>query len=224
MTVTEIERERDVSIPAGGEVLAASLRLPRQARGAIVFAHGSGSSRFSPRNRQVAGCLNAAGFATVLADLLTAPEESRDRRGGHLRFDIPFLASRLNAVAEWLLRQPDLSRLPRGYFGASTGAAAALVGAAAHPDHVDAVVSRGGRPDLAAAALPLVRAPTLLLVGSRDAEVLALNARALARLTCVKRLQIVEGASHLFEEPSALHVVARAATLWFEQHLPAPER
>ncbi|MDP4002667.1 dienelactone hydrolase family protein [Methylobacterium sp. NEAU K] len=206
-------------IPADAVILDAILRVPRGARGIVLFAHGSGSSRFSPRNRRVAQYLNMAGFATVLADLLTPDEEGIDRPSGHLRFDIAFLASRLHATAEWLMRQPELSRLPRGYFGASTGAAAALVAAAAHPDTIRAVVSRGGRPDLASAALPLVRAPTLLLVGSRDPEVLTLNEQALAQLSCVKSLIVVPGASHLFEEPGTLDAVARAAADWFDQHL-----
>lgn len=208
-------------MPLGAATLEASLGLPHDARGLVLFAHGSGSSRFSPRNRSVAEYLNHCGFATVLADLLTPEEESIDRRTGHLRFDIPFLASRLHATAEWLLGQPELRRLPKGYFGASTGAAAALVAAAAHPEMVQAIVSRGGRPDLAGAGLSLVRAPTLLIVGSRDTEVLALNEEALTQLSCPKRLTIVNGASHLFEEPGTLDAVAQVAARWFERHLHA---
>ncbi|WP_345819243.1 alpha/beta fold hydrolase [Methylobacterium fujisawaense] len=214
-------REQQIRIPAAAAFLAADLHVPRTPRGVILFAHGSGSGRFSPRNRSVAQALNAVGFATVLADLLTPSEETADRRTGQLRFDIPFLAGRLRSVAAWLSGQRDLRRLPRGYFGASTGAAAALVAAAAEPDQVGAIVSRGGRPDLAGATLARVRAPTLLLVGSRDPEVLALNEAALARLTCVKRLVVVPGASHLFEEPGTLETVAQHAARWFREHLKA---
>lgn len=224
MSSLDVPGEQEVTIPAGSATLAATLRAPLGARAVVLFAHGSGSGRFSPRNRSVAQMLNAAGFVTVLADLLTAAEETIDRRTCHLRFDIALLAVRLGAVAEWVQRRPELGALPRGYFGASTGAAAALVAAAAHPDAVGAVVSRGGRPDLAASALPLVRAPTLLLVGSRDTEVLDLNERAMARLTCLKRLVVVGGASHLFGEPGAFEAVARAAADWFGQHLHAPDR
>ncbi|MGH1570378.1 dienelactone hydrolase family protein [Methylobacterium sp. P31] len=214
-------REQQIRIPTAAAFLDADLRVPQNSRGVILFAHGSGSGRFSPRNRSVAQALNAAGFATVLADLLTPDEETADRRTGRLRFDIPFLAGRLRAVAAWLPGQPDLRLLPRGYFGASTGAAAALVAAAAEPEQVGAVVSRGGRPDMAGGVLPRVRAPTLLLVGSRDPEVLALNEAALARLTCVKRLVVVPGASHLFEEPGTLETVAQHAARWFREHLKA---
>lgn len=157
-------REQQIRIPAAAAFLAADLHVPRTPRGVILFAHGSGSGRFSPRNRSVAQALNAVGFATVLADLLTPSEETADRRTGQLRFDIPFLAGRLHSVTAWLSGQRDLRRLPRGYFGASTGAAAALIAAAAEPDQVGAIVSRGGRPDLAGATLARVRAPTLLLV------------------------------------------------------------
>lgn len=219
MAVFDKSKVQDVSIPAGAATLAASLCVPLEARGVVLFAHGSGSSRLSPRNRGVAEQLGRIGFATVLADLLTGEEELIDRRTSHLRFDIPFLADRLHAIATWLLGQPELKLLPKGYFGASTGAAAALVAAAAHPETVQAIVSRGGRPDLAGASLPLVRAPTLLLVGNLDREVLALNEQALARLSCPKQLTIVYGASHLFEEPGTLDAVAQAAGRWFARHL-----
>ena len=221
MDDTRAVRTQQIRIPAAAAVLDADLRVPADPGGVILFAHGSGSGRFSPRNRSVAQALNAAGFATVLADLLTPDEEVSDRRTGHLRFNIPFLAGRLRAVAAWLPGRPDLRMLPRGLFGASTGAAAALIAAAAEPDQGGAVVARGGRPDLAGAALPRVRAPTLLLVGSRDPEVLALNEAALARLTCLKRLVVVPGASHLFEEPGTLEAVAQHATRWFQEHLKA---
>ncbi len=213
----------NASIPVGRVTLGATLGVPAEPRGLVVFAHGSGSSRLSPRNRFVAEALNRRGIATVLADLLTEPEaESR----GNV-FDVELLADRLREVARWGLAELD-GALPLGYFGASTGAAAALIAAVADPP-VAAIVSRGGRPDLAGPALANVRAPTLLIVGGADEVVLKLNRRALAALRCRKRLAIVPGATHLFEEPGALERVAELAGDWFAGLLqssrgPAPSR
>lgn len=199
--------------------LQGDLVLPEAARGLIVFAHGSGSSRLSLRNRAVAGSLQARGFGTLLFDLLT---EAEDEYAGN-RFDIGLLAGRLHDAVSWLRRQHGWpSALPLGYFGASTGAAAALMAAAEPGVSVFAVVSRGGRPDLAGPALPRVAAPTLLIVGGEDREVLELNRRALSRLRAVHELAIVPGASHLFEEPGALEAVAVLAGDWFERHHGAP--
>lgn len=215
---------REVIIDQDGLTLTGDLTLPADARGLVVFAHGSGSSRFSARNRAVASHLNRAGLATLLFDLLTADEELIDARTAKLRFDIPLLAGRLTGTVDWSGRQPLLTGLPLGLFGASTGAAAALISAAERPQRVAAVVSRGGRPDLALPVLDRVRAPTLLVVGGHDPEVLALNREALAALTCEKALAIVPGATHLFEEPGALEQVAELAAAWFLDHLPAPSR
>ena len=201
--------------PRGSEDLA----LPKDARGVVLFAHGSGSSRHSSRNRYVAGELRKSGLGTLLMDLLTAEEEEIDARTGHLRFDIGLLARRLLDATEWLRADPETSGLPVGYFGASTGGGAALVAAAEAPDVVRAVVSRGGRPDLAGAALPRVQAPTLLIVGGWDEPVIEMNREALARLRCEKRLEIVPGATHLFEEPGTLEQVARLAADWLGRHL-----
>ena len=200
--------EQEADIVGRHALLAATLCRPDGARGIIAFAHGSGSSRFSPRNRSVARRLNTAGFATVLADLLTPEEERADRLTGHRRFDIGFLAIQFGAVADWLVAQPPLRDLPCGYFGASTGAGAALVAATARPACVRALVSRGGRPDLAGAALPQVAAPTLLIVGSRDVEMLALNQAALDRMACVRKLAVVPGAAPLFDLPGTLNAAA----------------
>ena len=217
--------EQLVRVTAGSVTLEGNLSLPEGARGIVLFAHGSGSSRLSPRNRYVARLLNEAKLATLLVDLLTPKEEEVDARTAHLRFDIDFLAERLIEVTDWLTRRPDTRDLRIGYFGASTGAAAALVAAAARPDAVGAIVSRGGRPDLAGRVLALVRAPTLLIVGENDVEVIELNREAFARLKCEKRLVIVPGATHLFEEPGALDQVARLAREWFERYLtPAQAR
>ena len=213
------EHERTVRVPAGQVALEGDLLLPAGARGMVLFAHGSGSSRHSPRNRRVARLLNEAALATLLVDLLTAEEEQADRRSGHLRFDIELLAERLVKAADWLGRQPETRELALGCFGASTGAAAALVTAAARPGVVATVVSRGGRPDLAGPSLPAVRCPTLLLVGGDDVEVLELNRQAGERLPGEKQLVVIPGASHLFEEPGALDEVARHARDWFERHL-----
>jgi dienelactone hydrolase len=211
--------EAEVHIASGYASLAGDLALPKDARGVVLFAHGSGSSRHSSRNRYVAGELRQSGLGTLLMDLLTAEEEEADARTGHLRFDIGLLARRLRDATGWLRAHPQTSGLPVGYFGASTGGAAALVAAAEIPDAVGAVVSRGGRPDLAGAALPRVQAPTLLIVGGRDEPVIAMNEEALARLRCEKRLEIVPGATHLFEEPGTLEQVARRAAEWFGRHL-----
>ncbi|HEX9104696.1 MAG TPA: dienelactone hydrolase family protein, partial [Polyangia bacterium] len=185
-------------------------------------AHGSGSGRASPRNRAVARKLNEHGWATLLVDLLSDQEQALDAESGRYRFDITLLASRLVAVTDWIAGQPRLRDLPLAYFGASTGAAAALLAAAARPERVAAVVSRGGRIDLAGAAVHLVRAATLLVVGSEDETVLELNERALAELRCDKQLRVVEGAGHLFEEPGALEAVTQLALPWLAQHSSPP--
>ena len=195
--------------------LEGDLSVPSAARGVVLFAHGSGSSRHSPRNRYVADVLNEGGLATLLIDLLTADEQEVDLQTAHLRFDIPFLARRLETITEWLSRYPEVRDLRLGHFGASTGAAAALVAAAELPALVSAVVSRGGRPDLAGAALARVQAPTLLIVGGADPVVLDLNRKASALLGCEKQLQIIPGAGHLFEEPGALQKVSGLARDWF---------
>jgi dienelactone hydrolase len=213
------EREVEtVRIPADGVTLTGDLVVPTSARGLVVFAHGSGSSRTSPRNRQVAAVLNEGGYGTLLFDLLTTSEEAVDAATGHLRFDIDLLARRLVAAIDWTAERPSAT-LPMGLFGASTGGAAALEAAAERPDRVKAVVSRGGRPDLALEALDRVKAPTLLVVGGADTEVIRLNEIALARLTTEKQLVLVKGATHLFEEPGALDEVARLALGWFERFL-----
>jgi len=207
-----------VRIPAGDAMLEGDLVLREDASGIVLFAHGSGSSRHSPRNRRVAATLNQAGLGTLLLDLLTPAEERRDLVTGESRFDIGLLARRLVGAIDWL-RSDVAASLPIGLFGASTGAAAALVAAAARPDDVHAVVSRGGRPDLAASVLPRVRAPTLLIVGGSDPVVLELNKQALELLQSEKHLVVVPGATHLFEEPGALEEVARLAADWFTRHL-----
>jgi len=204
---------RDIRIPPIG--LAGILHVPRDAYAIAAFVHGSGSSRLSPRNRAVADALNDRGMATLLFDLLSDDEEN-DRANV---FDISLLADRLVGVVSWLNAQPSLARLPLGLFGASTGAAAALVAAAKLPHRVGAVVSRGGRPDLAGDALDKVRAPTLLIVGGADVGVIELNEEALARLPGLKALEIIPGASHLFPEPGALEAVIDHAARWFERYL-----
>jgi putative phosphoribosyl transferase len=213
--------ERSVAVTAGGVLLVGDLTLPRDARGVVVFAHGSGSGRSSPRNRAVAGEFVRGGLATLLMDLLTEDEEAVDRRTGHLRFDIGLLAGRMIATVDWLASNEAVGSLPAGCFGASTGAAAALVAAAERAERVAAVVSRGGRPDLAGDALTRVRAPTLLIVGGLDTEVIRLNRTAQARLRGESQLVIVPGARHLFEEPGALERVAALARDWFLKYLPA---
>lgn len=205
-----------VTVDAADVALSGDLTVPPGAAGVVVFAHGTGSSRLSPRNRAVAGALVDDGFATLLLDLLTRGEEAADRRTGHLRFDIPLLAGRLIGAVDWVVRQGALRGLPIGLFGASTGAAAALIAASRSP--VRAVVSRGGRPDLAGDALARVRCPTLLIVGGADTGVIALNRRALQRLPAAV-IHIVPDAGHLFEEPGALAEVVAAASQWFRGHL-----
>ncbi len=211
-----------VRVPAAGAMLEGNLAIPPNASGVMLFAHGSGSSRHSPRNRAVARALNEGRLATLLVDLLTPAEESVDEQTGHLRFDIGLLADRLVDAADWLTENEETRSLPIGLFGASTGGGAALVAAAQRPNTVRAVVSRGGRPDLAGAALSRVRAPTLLIVGGRDHEVIELNREAFERLRCEKKLEIVPGATHLFEEPGALEEVARLARDWFRRFLATP--
>jgi putative phosphoribosyl transferase len=211
--------ERLVRIEAGSVLLEGNLSLPEGTRGIVLFAHGSGSSRLSPRNRHVAKLLNQARLATLLVDLLSPEEEAVDLRTAQLRFNIGLLAERLVGITDWLVKEPDTRPLRIGYFGASTGAAAALVAAAERPKMVRAVVSRGGRPDLAGPALAHVEAPTLLIVGGDDLLVIELNRAALAQLRSEKRLVIVPGATHLFEEPGALDEVARLAREWFERYL-----
>jgi dienelactone hydrolase len=213
--------ERTVSIPAGELSLEGTLGLPERARGIVLFAHGSGSSRFSPRNRFVARTLRDGGLGTLLLDLLSLSEEEIDEITRHHRFDIPMLAQRLVVAIDWLAAQSSTSTLPVGLFGASTGGGAALVAAAERPRRVAAVVSRGGRPDLAADALPHVQAPTLLIVGGRDEPVIAMNQEARARMRARVELTIVPGATHLFEERGALDQVAAAARDWFLEHLRA---
>jgi putative phosphoribosyl transferase len=208
-----------VQVAAGPVTLEGNLSLPATARGVVLFAHGSGSGRHSPRNRYVAQVLQDGGLGTLLIDLLTPQEEAIDLQTRHLRFDIGLLTERLVGATDWLRQQPATRDLGIGYFGASTGGAAALVAAAARPDDVKAVVSRGGRPDLAGPALPHVRAPTLLIVGGRDEQVIELNREAFAQLRCEKQLVIVPGATHLFEEPGALEEVARLAREWFQRYL-----
>ena len=205
-----------VHVPANGVTLEGALAIPEQATGLVLFAHGSGSSRFSPRNNFVAAELRRAGLGTLLIDLLTRDED----RNHETRFDIPLLTRRVTAVASWLAEQPETRTLALGLFGASTGAAAALQAAAALPDSIQAVVSRGGRPDLAGRkALTEVRCPTLLIVGGHDDVVIELNQQADAQMACPKELVIVPGATHLFEEPGTLEQVARLAAEWFSRHL-----
>jgi len=206
-----------VNVRADGATLEGNLLVPRGATGIVLFAHGSGSSRFSSRNRHVAEALRARRLGTLLIDLLTHDEELVDTRTAHLRFDIELLAKRLVGTTEWL--GGEAPRLKVGLFGASTGGGAALVAAARIPDRIYAVVSRGGRPDLAGDALPLVKAPTLLIVGGNDQPVIGMNQEAFDRMTCVRDMKIVPGASHLFEEPGALEQVAQLAGNWFEKHL-----
>jgi pimeloyl-ACP methyl ester carboxylesterase len=212
---------RDVQILSMGVRLEGIVSIPEEASGIVLFVHGSGSSRYSPRNQYVAQTLQEGGLATLLFDLLTPQEEQIDLRTRHLRFDINLLARRTAGVMEWLDLQPYARELRIGLFGSSTGAAAALIAAAELPEKVDAVVSRGGRPDLAGAALPKVQAPTLLIVGAHDEVVIDLNEKALAQMQpgAEKKLVIVPGASHLFEEPGTLENTARLARDWFEEHL-----
>src|SRR5580704_8058292 len=211
----------EVRIPCGAVTLEGALAVPTGAKGVVVFAHGSGSSRHSPRNQFVARVIRESGNGTLLFDLLTAEEEIEDNVTRNLRFDIALLASRLAEVTRWLVAQQAARDLGIGYFGSSTGAGAALVAAAEVGQRIDAVVSRGGRPDLAGNALSLVQSPTLLIVGGYDDVVIRLNKEALAELRCERELKIVPGATHLFEEPGALEAVARLATDWFCRHFHA---
>lgn len=208
-----------VLIASGEAQLAADLTIPEDPVGVVAFAHGSGSSRHSPRNRQVAGGLHRARLATLLLDLLTEDEERQDLATRQLRFDIDLLAERLKAAVDWLGQQPAVASLGLGCFGASTGAAAALITAATRPNRVRAVVSRGGRPDLADAYLRLVASPTLLIVGGADPLVIEVNRQALRQMRCPAQIKIVEGATHLFEEPGALERVVDLAAEWFVTHL-----
>jgi putative phosphoribosyl transferase len=217
--------EQEVSIEAGKVALEGTLGLPKDARAVVLFAHGSGSSRHSPRNRFVARVLRESGVGTLLFDLLTADEDSIDEASGELRFNIPFLAKRLAHATHWLVQQPDMTGARIGYFGASTGAAAALVAAAELGGKIGAVVSRGGRPDLAGDALPRVAAPTLLIVGGEDGPVIGMNRSALEELGSeVKKMVIVPRATHLFEEPGTLEEVAQLAADWFKLYLASAEK
>ena len=214
-----IQIEQPIDIPSGKIRLEGELKLPNGATGVVLFAHGSGSSRHSRRNQYVARVIREAGVGTLLFDLLTKQEEAIDAYTGELRFDIEFLAKRLVDATNWITTHPATRHLRIGYFGASTGAAAALIAAVKLPNVVGAVVSRGGRPDLAAEALPKVKAPTLLIVGGNDDVVIGLNEKALAKISCEKELKIVPGASHLFEEPGTLEQVAHLASAWFKKKL-----
>jgi putative phosphoribosyl transferase len=222
---TGTARSRTEEIPSGhplGQiVLEGELSVPVGAKGVVLFAHGSGSSRHSPRNQFVASTIREARIGTLLFDLLTPDEEALDERTRHLRFDIELLAKRLLDATNWIKQQPDTGNLSVGYFGSSTGGGAALVAAAEVGEEIGAVVSRGGRPDLAGDALPRVQSPTLLLVGELDVPVIRMNEEAYARLRCEKQLRIIPGATHLFEEPGALEEVARLAAEWFQRHLEA---
>lgn len=219
METGQKSHERTLRIPAGHALLEGELNVPPNAQGVVLFAHGSGSSRHSPRNQFVARVIRDAGCGTLLFDLLTREEEREDDITARLRFDIHLLARRLADATRWVSHQPEGRRLGIGYFGSSTGGSAALVAAADLGTDIGAVVSRGGRPDLASSALPLVKSPTLLIVGGHDDVVIRLNEEAFARLHCEKELKIVPGATHLFEEPGTLDEVARLAAEWFRRHL-----
>jgi dienelactone hydrolase len=218
-TNDELQLEQVIEIPSGNVRLEGELKVPQGATGIVLFAHGSGSSRHSPRNQYVARTIREAGVGTLLFDLLTKDEEAIDSYTAELRFDIEFLARRLVDATNWIISRPATRHLQIGYFGSSTGAAAALIGAVELSNIVAAVVSRGGRPDLAGDALPKVKAPTLLIVGGNDDVVIGLNEEAYAQLTCEKELKIVPGATHLFEEPGTLEQVARLASEWFKKKL-----
>ena len=214
-----VDTEHPVIVPSGGAKLDGLLHIPQDASGLVLFVHGSGSSRFSVRNQYVARVLNEAKLATLLFDLLTPEEEKIDEKTAELRFDIEFLASRLIDVTDWCLTQLVTHEFKIGYFGASTGGGAALVAAAKKPDVIKAVVSRGGRPDLAGDSLPLVKAPTLLIVGGNDEPVIKLNQTAMLKIQCEKKLEIIPGATHLFEEPGTLDRAAILAKNWFIEYL-----
>jgi putative phosphoribosyl transferase len=216
-------KENVVRIPVDDAAIEGNLAVPSGAKGVVVFAHGSGSSRFSPRNQYVAKELNKAGIATFLIDLLTKEEEKIDIYTAQFRFDIDLLAQRLAGATEWVKTNSATRNLILGYFGASTGAAAALIAAAKLPRDIKAVVSRGGRPDLALAYIPKVKAPTLFIVGGNDLVVIDLNRKAMESFFAEKKLEIVSGASHLFEEPGKLEEVARLAVKWFSKYLVAPD-
>lgn len=218
-TKRELQFDQVISIASGKVQLEGELKVPQGASGIVLFAHGSGSSRHSPRNQYVARTIRDAGVGTLLFDLLTSEEEAVDAYTRHLRFDINFLAKRLVDATNWVTSRSPTQHLRIGYFGSSTGAAAALLGAVELPNVVAAVVSRGGRPDLAGEALAGVKAPTLLIVGGKDYLVIGLNEEAYAQLSCEKVLKIVPGATHLFEEPGTLEEVARLASAWFKAKL-----
>ena len=213
-----------VQIKAGRVLIDGDLTVPPEAAGLVVFAHGSGSSRFSRRNRSVAQVLQGGGYATLLLDLLTREEEAIDERTRQYRFDVARLGDRVVAAIDWAASEPGAARLPVACFGASTGAAGALIAAAERPEMVRAVISRGGRPDLAGDALPKVKAPTLLIVGGDDEPVIDLNRAAMRRMRAPVQLEIVPGATHLFEEPGALELVSRLALRWCERHVKGPPR
>jgi dienelactone hydrolase len=214
-----LTRETRLSLHVDEVTLEGHLAIPEGSRGLVIFAHGSGSSRHSPRNRSVATRLNEAHLATLLFDLLTEGEQARDQASGELRFDIPFLAQRLSAAVDFVTERPETHNMMLGLFGASTGAAATLMTAARHPSQIAAIVSRGGRPDLAWQSLPQVKAPTLLIVGEMDRAVIELNRRTFAQLQSEKRFEIVSGAGHLFEESGTLDAVADLAAQWFARYL-----
>jgi len=209
---------RDVVIPLTRGQLQGELNIPSGASGVVLFAHGSGSSRHSPRNKYVARTLHQSKIGAFLIDLLTREEEDEEKYTRHLRFDIDLLAQRLIFATNWIKKHEEVESFPIGYFGSSTGAAAALVAAAELGEQVAVVVSRGGRPDLAGASLPRVKAPTLLIVGGRDEQVISLNLNAYRQLQCEKKIEVVAGATHLFEEPGTLEEVARLAAEWFKKH------
>lgn len=215
---------RAILVSADSVKLHGDLAIPKDARGIVLFAHGSGSGRHSPRNKYVAQILQKNGLATLLIDLLTEEEEKIDDYTAHLRFDIGLLAKRLSGATNWLIKNPDTENLNIGYFGASTGAAAALVASVDHQDTINAIVSRGGRPDLAGSSLPNVKAPTLLIVGGDDVQVIEMNEEAMRLLKIEKKLVIIPGATHLFEEPGTLEEVARFAANWFVSHLIKPNK
>ncbi len=213
------EEKNEVKIPSNGAAIKGNLDIPEGAKSIVLFAHGSGSGRFSPRNTYVAGLMKKEHIATLLIDLLTKEEEAIDEYTGKYRFNVDMLAKRLIDATKWIKSNASTQKLAVGYFGASTGAAAALIAAAKDPAEIKAVVSRGGRPDLAAENLPLVKAPTLLIVGGNDTEVLELNRQALKQIHAEKQLEIVPGATHLFEEPGKLLEAAEIAIDWFKKHL-----